>query len=164
VKTFLFVIYILISNNIFAKEEILATVTNDENKDIYKIVIASDENTGDVKTFYKDNYTGTSRVSRTALDYKSLPSSAGLVLEQRKEYRVIALQSNNFDNVRGGIINVDTLYNGASGQRKSYELSIAKDRTGWKLFKGNSSISKLHIEVNKIALLGTVGVKNIRME
>lgn len=163
-RTILFILYIILSNNLFAKEEVLAVVTNDDNPEIYKIVINTDESTGDIKSFYKDNFLNNKHVSRNVLDANQLIKASGLILEQRKEYRVLALQSNNYDHVRGGIINIDTLYSGVSGQRKIYELSLSKDRDGWKLFKANRSISKLHIEVNKVAFLGSVGVKNIRME
>lgn len=163
-KSVLFMLCIFLSLNILAKEEVLAVVTNNDNTDIYKIILVSDDTTGDVKGFYKDNFSGNKKVARTSLDYKALDTNTGLVLEQRNQYRVIALQSHNFEKQSGGIIGIDTLYNGANGQRKTYELSLAKDRAGWKLFKGNTLVSKLHIEVNKVAMLGTVGIKNIRME
>ena len=35
-------------------------------------------------------------------------------------------ESNNFDDAQGGIINIDTLYNGINGKRKNYELALAQ--------------------------------------
>jgi len=155
---------LLLSFNLFAKEEILATVTNDENAETYKFVLDSDDNLGDVKAFYKDNYLKGTKTKRTRLESKDLISNNGLILEQRGEHKVIALKSENFDRVRGGIITIDTLYNGANGERHEYEIQLAKDRSGWKLIKSGKIVSKLHIEVNKVFLIGTVGVKNIRLE
>ena len=155
---------LLFTFNLFAKEEVLAVVTNDENAETYKFILESDDTLGDVKAFYKDNYLKGTKTKRTRLEAKELSSRNGLVLEQRGEHKVIALKSDNFDRVRGGIINIDTLYNGANGERHDYEIQLSKDRSGWKIFKSGRIVSKLHIEVNKIFLVGTVGVKNIRLE
>lgn len=155
---------IALSFNLLAKEEVLAIVTNDENTETYKFVLESDDNLGDVKAFYKDNYIKGSKTKRTRLESKELIANSGLILEQRGDHKVIALKSDNFDRVRGGIITIDTLYNGANGERHEYEVQLSKDRSGWKLFRSGKVVSKLHIEVNKVFLLGTVGVKNIRLE
>jgi hypothetical protein len=64
----------------------------------------------------------------------------------------------------GGKIIIDTLYNGATGERKMYELDLAKSNSGWKLFKGQKSVTKFHVKVNKVIILGTVGIKTIVME
>jgi hypothetical protein len=88
----------------------------------------------------------------------------GVILDKRGERTVINLKSDNFDFESGGTVTIDTLYNGVTGERKQYVIELAKDSSGWRLFKKNSIISKLHIEVNKKAILGTIGVKNIRME
>jgi hypothetical protein len=162
-KSFVLVFLFAITFNAFAKEEILATVTNSENKDIYYIIAQSDDLNGDIKAFYKDTLS-TGQKSRNRLETNTLQSRNGLVLEQRGEHKVIALKSINFESVSGGIITIDTLFNGANGERHNYEVQLAKDKSGWKLFKSGKSISKLHIEVNKVLFLGTVGVKNIRME
>jgi hypothetical protein len=157
-------ILMLISFNLLAKEEVLAIVTNDENSETYKFILDSDENLGDVKAFYKDNYLKGTRTLRTRLESKELTGRNGLILEQRGEHKVIALKSDNFDRVRGGMITIDTLFNGAKGERHEYEIQLSKDRSGWKLFKSGRIVNKLHIEVNKVFLIGTVGVKNIRLE
>lgn len=154
----------ILSFNLFAKEEVLATVTNDENTETYKFIVESDDNLGDVKAFYKDNYLKGTKTRRTRLESKDLANNSGLILEQRGEHKVIALKSDNFDRVRGGIVTIDTLYNGANGERHAYEIQLAKDRSGWKIFKSGRIVSKLHVEVNKVFLIGTVGVKNIRLE
>jgi hypothetical protein len=154
----------LMTSVISANEIELTTISNDENNTIYHFVAVENETTGEIQTFFKDNYINGKKVSRTALNYKDLSKSSGIILEQRDKYIVLSLKSDNFDLVRGGTIIIDTLYNGASNDRKTYELELAKDKIDWKLFLGNQKISKLRIEVNKKLVLGVVGVKNIRME
>lgn len=152
-----------ISTKLFAKEEVLATITNDENKEIFTFVANTDDSTKSLKTFFKDDYVNGKKVEREVLPTQELTTD-GVILDKRGDHTVINLKSSNFDYVRGGTVIIDTLYNGVTGERKEYEIELAKDGNGWKLWNGKNAISKLHIEVNKKVFIGTVGVKNIRME
>lgn len=159
---FMFVTLVF-SGRVLAKEETIATITNDENKEVYTFVAQTDDETDTIKAFYKDDFLNGKKIEREILSTDGLLSS-GLVLEKRGEHEVIALKSNNFDMEQGGIVTIDTLFNGVNGQRKEYDLQLAKSKSGWKLFKGKQVISKLHIVVNKKFLLGAVGVKEIQMK
>lgn len=152
-----------LSGNLLAKEQVLATITNDENKEVFLFVANTDDTTQTLKAFYKDDYLNGKKTEREVLPTKEL-TQEGVVLDKRGDHNVISLKSDNFDFSRGGTVVIDTLFNGVTGERKEYELELAKDKNGWKLFNKRASISKLHIEVNKKAIIGTIGVKNIRME
>lgn len=152
-----------LSAKLFATEEILATITNDDNNEVYTFVANSDDSSKSLKAFFKDDYINGKKVEREALSTTDL-AKEGVVLDKRGERTVITLKSTNFDYVRGGTIVIDTLYNGVTGERKEYVVELAKDNDDWKLFNGNIAVSKLHIEVNKKAFIGSIGVKNIRME
>lgn len=163
-KIFIFLAYSSIFlGQAFAKEEVLATITNDENKEVFTFVANTDETSDSLRTFFKDDYLNGKKVQRESLPTQELTNS-GVVLDKRGDHTVISLKSHNFDLARGGTIVIDTLFNGVTGERKQYEIELAKDTEGWKLFNGRNSVSKLHIEVNKKTFIGTVGVKNIRME
>lgn len=154
---------LVFSGTLLAKEETIATITNDENKEIYTFVAQTDEETESITAFYKDDFLNGKKIARKPMATDGLTTS-GLVLEKRGEHEVIALKSENFDMEQGGIVTIDTLFNGVNGQRKEYDLQLAKSESGWKLFKGKQMISKLHIVVNKKFLLGAVGVKEIQMK
>lgn len=154
---------LVFSGTLLAKEETIATITNDENKEIYTFVASIDDETDSIKAFYKDDFLNGKKIERELLSTKGL-STSGMVLEKRGEHEVIALKSGNFDMEQGGTVTIDTLFNGVNGQRKEYDLELAKSASGWKLFKGKQIISKLHIVVNKKFLLGAVGVKDIQMK
>lgn len=160
---FFMFVTLIFSGRVLAKEEIIATITNDENKEVYAFVADIDEETDAIRTFYKDDYLNGKKYERELLSTDGLASD-GLVLEQRGEHKVIALKSQDFDLEQGGIVTIDTLFSGVSGQRKAYELQLAKSKDGWRLFKNNKIISKLHIVINKKFLLGAVGVKDIVMK
>lgn len=160
----LFLFFTLITcGKVLAREDVIATITNDENNEVYTFVAQSDESTSSIRAFYKDDYVNGKKTERELLPSQELKKQ-GVVLEKRGEHTVINLKSENFDNQQGGIVTIDTLYNGINGERKEYDLQLAKSQSGWKLFRGNKIISRLHIEINKKALIGAVGVKNIKME
>ena len=156
---------LLLSGKILAKEEVIATITNDENKQVYTFVAVTNDSTDTIKSFYKDNYSAAGKkINRELLASEKL-THGGLILEKRGKHEVLKLESHNFDLEQGGIVTIDTLYNGVNGERKEYDLHLAKAQNGqWKLFKGSKIISKLHIVVNKKTLLGAVGVKEIQMK
>lgn len=146
-----------------ASEQTLATIGNDENKNTYLLIVDSTEDSRAIKTFYKDVYANGKKISREALDYRVLERT-GMILEQRDQYIVLKLKSNNFDEQQGGIITVDTLYNGANGTRKSYDIQMAKERNGWALINQGKVVKQIFIQTNKVMILGSVGIKNLIMK
>ena len=146
-----------------ASEQTLATIENDENKNTYLLIVDSTEGDRAIKTFYKDVYSNGRKVSREALDYRVL-IQYGMILEQREKYIVLKLKSSNFDDQQGGIITVDTLYNGANGTRKSYEIQMAKEKLGWALINQGKIVKQIFIQTNKVMILGSVGIKNLIMK
>lgn len=146
-----------------ASEETLATISNDQTEKTYKLIVDSTEDERSIKTFYKDVFLNGQKISRQALDYHVLVKS-GMILEQKDKYIVMKLKSDNFDEDQGGIITVDTLYNGANGTRKSYEVSMAKDQTGWALLNQGKVVKQIFIETNNVMILGAVGIKNLVMK
>lgn len=157
---------LLSAGKVLAREEVIATITSDDNASVYTFVAETNEETDSIKSFYKDNYNklGGKLLNRELLASEKL-TDGGLVLEKRGDHEVLKLESSNFDLEQGGLVTIDTLYNGVNGQRKEYDLQLAKATDGeWRLFKGAKVVSKLHIVVNKKFMLGAVGVKEIQMK
>ena len=153
---------ITIFNVAKASEQVVANITRDSSNTSYKLVIVSNDGR-EIKAFFKDVYENGKKISREALDAKIIIKN-GMILEQRDQYIVMKLQSSNFDLGQGGIVTIDTLYNGASGERKSYEIQIAQSANGWSLFKAGKAISQIQIQTNRIMVLGEVGIKNLVMK
>jgi len=146
-----------------AGEDLLATITNDENQNVFTFIADTSEDNHDIKIFFKDDYFNGKKITRKSLITDDLAKD-GLILDKHGEHTIINLKSENFDFQRGGTVTIDTLYNGVTGERRQYEIEIARVENSWKIFNQKNIISKIHIEVNKKMLIGTVGVKNIRME
>jgi hypothetical protein len=154
---------VVFTTNSFASEQVVATIMNDETKNSYKLVIDSSETDDSIKTFYKDIFQNGRRLSREVIDMKIL-ATTGMVAEQRDKHIVLRLKSSNFDLDQGGIIEIDTLYNGIKNERRSYQVQLAKSKVGWALFKSGRTIKEIYIQTNRVFALGAVGIKNIVMK
>jgi len=160
---FTIIMMIFIFNVAKASEKTIATVSSDESAIIYKLIVDSKDGRG-IEHFYKDVYeNGKQRSLRVELDPKVLMRT-GMILEQREKYVIMKLKSNNFNTEQGGIVVVDTLYSGVSGERKSYEVQLAQDKSGWALFKQGKTIKEIQIKANRVMVLGAVGIKNLVMK
>jgi hypothetical protein len=149
---------------LIASEETLSITDNDDNNEVYNLVVNVDDNTQTLKNLYKDTFIKGKKIRRDDLNPLDLKTSDGVILEKRDNYNVLNLKSDNFDYDRGGKIIIDTLYNGITGDRRSVDLELAKDQNSWKLFRNKIAVSKFHVKVNKVIVLGTVGIKTIIME
>ncbi|PIK16289.1 hypothetical protein [Halobacteriovorax sp. JY17] len=154
-------LFSLTSINALAVESSLITITNDETPTIFKMVIDTDENS-DIKKFYKDTYDNKVRVSRELIPLNKIID--GVNLEKRDKYEIVNLKSDNFAAHNGGNLELDTLYNGAKGTRKSYELEIDRVGDNWEVLKDGKKVHVLHLKSNKVFLLGTVGIKDIEVK
>lgn len=156
--------FLLMSFNLLAHEEVLSVTDNDDNNEVYNLVVGVDDTTLSLKDLFKDTYVAGKKIKRDVLNPEDLKTPQGVILEKRDNYNVLNLKSDNFDYDRGGRIVIDTLYNGISGVRKNYEVELARDKNSWKLFKGTAVVSKFHVKVNKVIVVGKVGIKTIIME
>ena len=159
-----FITCLVLSFNVFSQEVVLTVTDNDDNNEIYKLIVLVNEEAQSLVELYKDTYVGAKKIRRDVLDAKDLSKSSGMILEQRKGYNVLNLKSNNFDHDLGGRIIIDTLYSGISGDRKYYEVDLAKDVDGWKLFNKKKIVTKFHVKVNRKIVVGTIGIKTLTME
>ncbi len=153
---------LLTSANALAVERTLVAITNDENSNVFKMVIDTDGNQ-DIKKFYKDTFDKKAkRIERKLIELTKIED--GVNIERMDGYDIVNLKSENFASHNGGNLELDTLYNGAKGKRKSYELEL--DRTGdsWEIKKNGKKVNILHLKSNKVFLLGTVGIKDIQVK
>lgn len=155
---------LFLSSPLFSKEVTLSITDNDDNKEVYNLVVNVDEMTQSLKELFKDTYVDGKKIRRDHLNPDALKTKDGVILEKRDNYNVLNLKSDNLDFERGGRITIDTLYNAMTGDRRQVDVELAKDSDTWKLFKDKKVVSKFHVRVNKVIVLGTVGIKTIIME
>jgi hypothetical protein len=153
---------LLTSVNAMAAETTLVSITNDENSNVFKMVIATDENK-DIQKFYKDTFDKKAkRIERKLIELAKIEN--GVNIERLDGHEIVNLKSDNFATHNGGHLELDTLYNGAKGTRKSYELELDRIGDKWEIKKNGKKVSLLHLKSNKVFLLGTVGIKDIQVK
>ncbi len=161
-KKSLLIAALLFTKTVFANEEILVKISSDENSKIYLLKVNVDENTQNITQLIKETYENGKQIKRDTLDYKKLPN--GLSLEERKNRKIIVLKSDNFYSDQGGLVAVDTLFNGVKNQRKSYQFELVKSKNSWELYYAKKAIKHIKILTNKSTILGVIGIKNLVME
>lgn len=145
-----------------ASEHILASISTNVQKDSYHLIVDINEEDQTLKTFYIDNFSNNQFVNRDELSIKTFIKE-GIKLPHNGKITFVKITGENFDQEKGGIIVLDTLYNIITAKRKSYELQLAQDKSGWKLFYKGNAISKILAIVNKLPIIGIVGARDLSM-
>lgn len=153
-------IYVNVSK---ASEQILATITTDTMSDSYQLIVDSNEEERTLNAFYIDNFSNAQFSSRDELSMKTFVKE-GITLPHRGKIAFAQINGQNFDDALGGVIVIDSLYNVLTGKRKSYELQLAQDKTGWKLFYKGKAITKIMAIANKLPIIGVVGARDLSMK
>ncbi len=142
-----------------AIEKTLCTVTNDIDKETGKMVYELSDD-GRIEHLYKDRWVGNSRVERTELKPTDLLGD-GIVLHKKDKYVTVRMYSDNFDEERGGVLRLDTLYNGVSGERKEYvmEISITPDEVV--LIQDKKEFNNMNFIAKRHRILGPIGIERV---
>jgi hypothetical protein len=153
---------LLTSANALAAERTLVSITNDENSNVFKMVIATDQNE-DIDKFYKDTFDKKAkRIERKIIALDRI--ERGVNIERMEGRDIVNIKSENFATHNGGNLELDTLYNGAKGTRKSYDLELDRVGDSWLIKKNGRKVTKLHLKSKKVFLLGTVGIEDIQVK
>lgn len=153
--------FLSINTQLHAASYELVQISRDDNDLVYKLIIDSDDESI-IDQVRKETFQGGILVNNEILNHNELEK--GIVLEEQKGFKALVLKSFNFDLVLGGEIEVDTLFSGVTSERKSYYFEIAKSESGWSIFNGSSIVKQLMIKVNKVPLLGVVGIKDLEIK
>ena len=145
-----------------ASEHLLTEVQSDDTPKNIKLVLNYDDEEQIIKNIYKDTYIGGVQNSRERLNLEEILEH-GLVIEEINNQAILKLRSENFDYHYGGTIVVDTLYNYATGKRKNYEIDLSKYNATWELLSAGRAFKTISIELNRVSILGVVGIKNLLM-
>ena len=125
------------------------------------MVIATDKNE-DIEKFYKDTFNNRAkRIERIVIALDKM--EGGINIEKLDGREIVNLKSDNFATHNGGNLELDTLYNGAKGTRKSYELDLDRVGDTWLIKKNGKKVTQLHLKSKKVFLIGTVGIEDIQV-
>ena len=161
-----FIIYVFLlvgmvyAENSVAVEERIVSISSDVFEESYQIGVDSTENDHFINSFYVDSYFKRELLNRKKVSIKEFIDN-GVDFRSKRDVVFANIVGENFEKEQGGMIVIDTLYNALSGSRKRYELHLAKDKTGWRLYNAGHIISKIKVVANKIPLVGVIGAKDL---
>jgi hypothetical protein len=145
-----------------ATEELLVSISSDVYLDSYQLGVDSIEIDHSISSFYIDNYLNGKIIKRMKLSVNEFIAN-GVKLTTKDDIVFASINGENFQKEQGGMIVIDALYNALNGSRKRYELHLAKDRSGWRLYNSGHLITKIKAIANKIPVVGVVGAKDLIM-
>ena len=154
------IIYASISR---ASDQILATITTDVDSQTYQFIASVDDQDNLLKNFSIYNMLPGNMSQQKVLTFKTFVDE-GLQFGPKGHYVLAKINVLNFDDQQGGQISIDTLYNGLTGKRIKYDLFLAKDKSGWKLYYEGRPITQIKAIAHRLSLIGIVGAKQLIMK
>ncbi len=153
----------VVAHKAFAREINIVTISNEESKHQYRLILEVSDKTGDIIRFHKDKFDpkikGSTLGRETFVVSKLDPE--GFVVEQKDKYEILKLKSDNFESHNGGDLVMDVLHNGVNGERKEFDFELVRLGDNWVLERNGKRTHHIHFLSKKVFVLGTVGVKDI---
>lgn len=138
----------------------LCTITSDIDSNAAKLTYEVDENSQQITHIYQENYENNQMVSKDELNVDAL-THGGIVLLKKDKNIVVRIWSDNFDKDLGGVMYLDTLYNGVNGERRQYEIDLAKSKDGLVLSSNKVDFTKMKFIAKRSKLFGVIGIEKI---
>lgn len=158
---YVFSTFILL-NSAFANEIELCAVSSDIDSDVGKIVYQLDQDQRVIEHLYQDNYHNGVKTERIELKADGLKE--GIVLSKKDKYIIVRMHSDNFDQAQGGVLYLDTLYNGVNGERREYEMDLNFNKEALELTQNKVPFNKMKFIAKRSKILGVIGVERVEFK
>lgn len=145
--------------NAMAEEKDLCLVTSDIDNNTAKIVYEMDSDNRAIEHLYQDSFQGNVRTARIELKADQLKN--GIVLNRKDKYITVRMHSDNYDSERGGVLYLDTLYSGVSGERREYVMEVAMDKDGPVLISNKQNFKHMHFVAKRSKVFGIIGIERV---
>lgn len=146
-----------------ASERTLCEVTSDIDKELGKIVYEYDEEQRVITHLYKERYLNGQRLERVELNIGDLIGE-GIILHRKDNYITVRMYSHNFDVSSGGVLYLDTLYNGITGERKEYIMESSMNATGPVMTYNKKQFNRMNFIAKRSRVLGVIGVERVEFK
>ncbi len=160
IKLSLVSIFFLFSILVHAEEKVLCTVTNDIDSEVAEMSVDMDADQRSILHLYKDTFKGGVRMSREEMKVSDL-TNGGIVLNRKDKYITVRMWSDNYDQQRGGILYLDTLYSGVNGERRQYEFDLVVDKNGPIMIYEKQEFNKMKFIAKRSPILGPIGIAKV---
>lgn len=160
-KTFITSSFLFLSINAFsAVEKVMVEVTSDIDKEIAKLIYVIDEDSREMTNLYIDTFLNNKKQTRTEVDPSRI-NGKGIVLHKKDKIETVRLYSHNFDAQHGGILYLNTLYNGVKNQRKEYEIEVRVEDGETLMFHKGKQFTKMHFKAKRAPIVGPIGIESV---
>ena len=149
----------LLSFSIYA-EEALCTITSDIDSTRAVLTYELDPSTKTITHLYQETYENDRMTNRFEMDLNKI-TNGGIVFLERSNYDIVRIWSDNFDHDLGGVLYLDTLYSGVSGERRQYELDLAKKGAGLVVSHNKADFKSMKIIAKRSKIFGIIGIDKI---
>ena len=153
------IVGLFISFNLYA-EEVLCTISSDIDSSIAKLTYEMDQDTQTITHMYQEKYENNQMTDREEIKVEGL-TAGGMILLAKGKLTVVRIWSDNFDKNLGGVLYLDTLYSGVSGERRQYEIDLAKNKTGLVLSNNKNDFTNMQFIANRSRMFGIIGIAKI---
>ena len=143
----------LLSFTTYAKEIVLATVTNDVYATPYEIGLTIDDQNGDIVNFYVDNEKNVRMGT-----YKPKQLERGVPLYQSRGFTVVKVFSKYMDITKEADFDIELLYSGLTRKKVIFKVRLEKRAGKWHAVYENATFDKIHLLANRSRLLGPIGI------
>ncbi|MBC7429066.1 MAG: hypothetical protein H7336_10670 [Bacteriovorax sp.] len=144
-----------------AKESLLCVVTSDLDSDTAKLTYEMDEDGRKITHLWSEKWVNNKLAERTEMQMQDLLGD-GVILNKKDKYVTVRLYSHNFDDERGGVLYLDTLYNAVNGQRKEYMIEVSKNVNN-EIEMANNKVmfNRMKFIAKKSPILGPIGIEKV---
>jgi len=162
-KQVIFSLALLFNISTFAAQVNLVNITNEEDTDVTKLVVETDDKTGDLRKLHKKIYSSSGKlIEHRSWAQKDL--NLGIVMNKTSGRDIVKIKGPSFNFANGGMIEVKYLVNAINGTWGSLNLEILQNENDkWVMQYNYKTISGLRFISNKM-LNQTVGVKLVKVQ
>ncbi len=144
-----------------ATEKVLCVVTSDVDADVGKLIYEMDEDGRGIKHLYSEKWVNNKLVAREEINILDV-NGDGIILHKKDKYVTVRLYSHNFDEERGGTLQLDTLYNAIKGERREYTIEVSKNSINQIEMASNKvTFNKMKFIGKKSPILGVIGIEKV---
>lgn len=160
-RGFCLVLGLVFSCAVFSKDIDLVEITSDTDMLPSYMYVVLDKG-GDIAQFGKKDLDAKGNVM-SRQEFSISLGSDGVVLKQINGRDIVVMRGHNVGPVYGGGLELDYLYNGITGSRKSFDMELAREDNKWEVLVEGKKVSHLHFKVHRKRFIGVIGVRKVQI-
>ena len=139
----------------------LISITSDVDKLPSVMYVILDDN-HDITEFGKKDLDAKGRVIARTIFSTELDIN-GVVLKKKKGRKILIMRGHNIGPIYGGGLELDFLYNGITGSRKSFHVELVRQDNTWSVKVKDRTVSHLNFKVHRKRFVGVVGIRKVEI-